>query len=235
MFGAIVKSVSGAISRSTGSGGNSSGGGKLRVANSRAGAIARQQIIEYCGADYLGMAANLKLTVNSVAQLEDTKKYISEQRELITYAAQKIQQITTDVGEIEKVLSEIVDSQLKTRAEVDRHISKVNLAGDRYSASQAKLSQAHANQQTLIASATAGEMQLDNVATKLAMLTQKRQLDNKRKTMELNAQTAETTEKEAQTRREAEAKESAQRKHLITNGTGSRSAADSFTRFKSYI
>ncbi|GEM_PF-3889082 len=227
MFGAIVKAVTG------GGGGGRSGG--LRTVKNQGAAIARQQILDYTGADYLGAAASMALTVDSVAQLEDINRYIAEQKELLAYAAKKIQAITENVAEIEQMISEIIAQQLKTRAQVDKYISNAHLAGDKYSADSAKLNQHHSNQQKIIAGQTAGEMALDNVQTKMALLNQKALFDQKRKNMEVMARTQKQNQATALQQRLKASQEASARRQRITKGDGNKPSGVNFTRFRSQI
>jgi len=230
MFGAIVRAV-------TGGGGGGSGGksGGLRTVKNQGASIARQQILDYTGHDFLGKAGSMALTVDNVAQLEDIRRYVAEQKELLTYAAKKLESITNDVSEIEFMISEIIVHQLKTRAEVDKFITKTHLAGDRYGAHTAKLNQQYSNQQKLIAGETAGEMALDNVETKLKLLRLKSKYDLKKQNAQVSHNTelrnVATTEAEnATTRKEAEA-----RRMRLAKGDGKTPTGVGFTRFKSQL
>jgi len=236
MFGAIVRAGSGIVRAATGRGGGTTGSsGGLRVARNPNLGIARQQIIDYTGQDFLGMAASLSLDVNSVAQLADLQRYMAEQKELIGYAVKRLESITNDAVQIEGAIAQIITHQLKSRSEVDKFISATNLAGDKYGADSAKLSQNHTNQQKLIANATAGEMALDNVKTKMALLAQKQKFDLSKKTLEVNQKNQQRTEAASQASRSKQSQEAAQRRHLLNNGTGKPPSGAGFTRFKSQI
>jgi len=235
MFGAIVKAGSNLMRSATGGGRGTSTPGGLRVARNPNLGIARQQIIDYTGQDFLGMATSLSLDVNSVAQLADIQRYMAEQKELIGYAVKRLEAITNDAVQIEGAIAQIITHQLKSRSEVDKFISAANLAGDRYGADSAKLNQHHTNQQRLIAGATAGEMALDNVKTKMALLAQKQKFDLSRKTLEINQKTQQRSEAASQVERTKQAQEAAARRHLLNNGTGKSANSAGFTRFKSQI
>lgn len=230
MFGAIVRAATGRGGGTTGS----SGGGLRVVRNPNIG-IARQQILDYTGQDFLGMAASLSLDVNSVAQLADLQRYMAEQKELIGYAVKRLEAITNDAVQIEGAIAQIITHQLKSRSEVDKFISATNLAGDKYGADSARLTQQHMNQQKLIAGLTAGEMALDNVKTKMQLLAQKQKFDLSKKTLEINQKTQQRTEATSQAERAKQAQEAAQRRHLLNNGTGKPLRGAGFTRFKSQI
>ena len=243
VFGAIVKAVGSGIQRFTGGNGGGGGGGGgagnrgggLRTTSNPGAAIARQQIIDYSGEDVLGNAAEMQLTVDGVARLEDINRYVAEQKELLKYASKKIEQITDNAAEMERMISEIIMHQLKTRAEVDKYIKNVHVAGDKYSAHTAKLNQEYTNEQRVIAGETAGEMSLDNVETKLKMLMFKHRVDTRKKNAELShkeqIRTADRQEAESVVRK----KEAEARRYRITKGDGNTPTNVGFTRFKSQI
>ena len=243
VFGAIVKAVGSGIQRFTGGNGGGSGGagrggnrgGRLRTTSNPGAAIARQQIIDYSGEDVLGSAASMQLTVDGVARLEDINRYVAEQKELLKYAAKKIEQITDNAAEMERMISEIIMHQLKTRAEVDKYIKNVHVAGDKYSAHTAKLNQEYTNEQRVIAGETAGEMSLDNVETKLKMLMFKHRVDNRKKNLELSHKEHIMTEDRQEAESEVRKKEAEARRYRITKGDGNTPTNVGFTRFKSQI
>lgn len=230
VFGAIVRAFKGG-------GGGSSGGksGGLRTTKNAGAALARQQVLDYTGHDFLGKAASMSLTVDNVAQLEDIRRYVSEQKELLKYASKKLESITNDVAEIEYMISEIIIAQLKTRTDVDKFIAKTHLAGDKYGAHTAKLAQQYTNQQKVIAGETAGEMALDNVETKLQLLRLKSKYDLKKKNAEVSHQT-EMRNVGAQEAEKLKAKKEAEaRRHRLAKGDGKTPNGVSFTRFKSQL
>lgn len=237
----LVKYVTGALSSIVGGGSSNSGGsgrgrkGGLRLSSNPNLALARQQILDYSGMDVLGDAASMRLSVDGIAQLEDINRYVAEQKELLKYAVKKIETITDNAVEMERMISEIVVHQLKTRGEVDKYLVGAQLAGDRYEANSAKLSQKYANTQRLLAGETAGEMALDNVQTKLALLRSKQKYDNAKKSVEVASkqQTVVTNQMEAENavrRKQAEVD-----RHRMTKGDGNRPTGSGFTRFKSHL
>lgn len=219
-----------------GNGGNYGGGSPfLRTGQNPGAQLARQQIIQYTGIDVLGKAASLRLTVGDVANLEDVKRYMSEQRELLKYSVQKLEKITDDVVEIERMMSEIIGAQLKSRQEVDKYLKNALLAGDRYQAHSNKIAQQYTNEQQVLAADTAGEMALDNIQTKLKLLRSKEKFNLQKQ----NAQQSHREQVQAQSAEQKvkaqQAQEAQQKRQLINNGTGQQPRGDGWTRFKSYF
>ena len=237
----LVKYVTGALSSIVGGGSSNSGGsvrgrkGRLRLSSNPNLALARQQILDYSGMDVLGDAASMRLSVDGIAQLEDINRYVAEQKELLKYAVKKIETITDNAAEMERMISEIVVHQLKTRGEVDKYLVGAQLAGDRYSANSAKLSQKYTNQQRILAGETAGELALDNVQTKLALLRSKQKYDNAKKLSEVASKQATTAANQAEAENAIRRKQAEVDRHRMTKGDGHRPTGSGFTRFKSHL
>lgn len=139
---------------------------RLRLLEAPAAKVARQHVQRYTGQDILGSLARGELTVDDVANLADTKVWIAEQREVLDYAAKHLEQIFSDVAEIEGHLKNIITKGLKSKEQVNKYLKDTLIAGQKHEKSIAVLNAEFENEKQYLEAEHYGDLSLEARKTK---------------------------------------------------------------------
>ncbi|MDZ8260625.1 hypothetical protein [Nostoc sp. ChiQUE01b] len=189
---------------------------RLALMETSGAKVARQHIQRYTGQDILGQLAQGGLKVEDVAHLADTRAWISEQKEVLHYAAQHLEQIFEDVAQIEFHLKEIITKGLKSKDQINKYLKDVLLAGKKHEHSVHLMTAQYQNELGYLESQQYGELSLEARKSKNKLLLLQADLTAR----EDEIDTSNDTAMQERDFRKTEAEERAKRRLLLSKGFG---------------
>ncbi|MBW4595489.1 MAG: hypothetical protein KME46_21940 [Brasilonema angustatum HA4187-MV1] len=185
--------------------------------------VVGNHIERYTGIDILGKLMNGQLKVEDVANLADIRKFMSEQREMLEYAAKHLEEIFSDVSQIEFHLKDIITKGLKSKEQINKYLKDILIAGRKHENSVHLLSSQLQNEMGYHEAQQYGELSLEarKAKNKIYLL----QADFTAREDEIDA-THDTALQDRDVRK-AEAEQKATRRLLMTQGFGAYAGAKS--------
>ncbi|MBW4501975.1 MAG: hypothetical protein KME57_20985 [Scytonema hyalinum WJT4-NPBG1] len=196
---------------------------KYRLTETPASQVVQNHIQRYTGVDILGKLMNGQLKVEDVANLADIRKFMSEQREVLEYAAKHLEEIFEDVAQIEFHLKEIITKGLKSKEQINKYLKDVLIAGRKHENNVHLLSAQLQNEMGYLEAQQYGELSLEARKAKNKMYLL--QADFTAREDEIDA--SHDTALQDRDLRKAEAEQKATRRLLMTQGFGAYAGAKS--------